>query len=213
MLNSFEPWVAYPPLTRGRLSAVATILRDVRQKTVAKHESEGGDSEWSLGCRIYSRSCFAITQAASNCDWLTILPEKETLRFTFAIGNTPLRFYKGTADDPPGKYVETTFGELRQQQLTLEIDGVSLTEVVLRLAIETDAARLASRVILVEMNESGTITNTYEIPFDAEGSNVVPLVVPPVSLPPVGLPTTEEAEKEAEKQAEKKVRNRDVSSQ
>jgi hypothetical protein len=186
MDSTFEPWIAYPPLTEDRLSAIATILRDVRERTVSKHEAEDGDSEWSL-------------------DWLTILPELEKLRFSFAIGSIPFRFYKGTADDPPGKYIETTFGELRQQQLSLEIDGVSLRNVVLRLAIETNAARLASRVILVEMNESGTITNTYEIPFDAEGSNVVPLVVPPVSLPPVGLPTTEEAEQEA--------RNRDVSSQ
>lgn len=205
MDSSFEPWIAYPPLTEGRLSAIATILRDVRERTVSKHEAEDGDSEWSLGCRIYSRSCFAITQAANKCDWLTILPELEKLRFSFAIGSIPFRFYKGTADDPPGKYIETTFGELRQQQLSLEIDGVSLRNVVLRLAIETNATRLASRVILVEMNESGTITNTYEIPFNAEGSNVVPLVVPPVSLPPVGLPTTEEAEQEA--------RNRDVRSQ
>ena len=204
-MDTFEPWVAYPPLTQIRLSTIATLLRDVRQETVDKHESTDGDSEWSLGCRIYSRSCFAITQAAANYDWLRILNEREVLRFTFAIGNTPLRFYKGNADDPPGKYMETTFAELNQQQLTLEIDGISLRNVVLRLAVETDEARLASRVILVEMNESGSITNTYEIPFDVEGSNVVPLVVPPVSLPPVGLPTTEEAEKE--------VRNRDVSSQ
>jgi hypothetical protein len=204
-MDTFEPWVAYPPLTQIRLSTIATLLRDVRQETVDKHESTDGDSEWSLGCRVYSRSCFAITQAAANYDWLRILNEREVLRFTFAIGNTPLRFYKGNADDPPGKYMETTFAELNQQQLTLEIDGISLRNVVLRLAVETDEARLASRVILVEMNESGSITNTYEIPFDVEGSNVVPLVVPPVSLPPVGLPTTEEAEKE--------VRNRDVSSQ
>lgn len=204
-MDTFEPWVAYPPLTQIRLSTIATMLRDVRQEAVDKHESTDGDSEWSLGCRIYSRSCFAITQAATNYDWLTILNEREVLRFTFAIGNTPLRFYKGNADDPPGKYMETTFAELNQQQLTLEIDGISLRNVVLRLAVETDAARLASRVILVEMNESGSITNTYEIPFNAEGSNVVPLVVPPISLPPVGLPTTEEAEEE--------VRNRDVSSQ
>jgi len=204
-MDTFEPWVAYPPLTQIRLSTIATLLRDVRQETVDKHESTDGDSEWSLGCRVYSRSCFAITQAAANYDWLRILNEREVLRFTFAIGNTPLRFYKGNADDPPGKYMETTFAELNQQQLTLEIDGISLRNVVLRLAVETDEARLASRVILVEMDESGSITNTYEIPFDVEGSNVVPLVVPPVSLPPVGLPTTEEAEKE--------VRNRDVSSQ
>jgi hypothetical protein len=207
MDSSFRPWIAYPPLTEVRLSSIATILRDVRQETVAKHEPDSGDTEWSLGCRIYSRSCFAIRQAAENHDWLTILDELETLRFSFAIGSIPFRFYKGHADDPPGKYIEVTFGELRQQQLAFEVDGVSLRDVVLRLAVETDVARLASRVILVEMNESA-ITNVYEIPFKAEGGNVVPMVVPPVSLPPVGLPTTEEAE-----EAEKEARNRDVSSQ
>ena len=151
--------------------------------------------------------CLAIKQAAANYDWLTILPELEVLRFSFAIGGIPFRFYKGNAEEPPGKYIEVTFGELRQQQLVLEVEGVSLRDVVLRLTVETDAARLASRVILVEMNES-SITNVYEIPFNAEGGNVVPMVVPPVSLPPVGLPTTEEAE-----EADEEVRNRDVSSQ
>lgn len=208
-MNTFEPWTAYPPLTQDRLFAIATILRDVRQETVAKHEPYGGDSEWSLGCRIYSRSCFALTQASANYDWLAILPELEALRFSFAIGNIPFRFYKGNADDPPGKYIGTTFGELNQQQLLLAINGVSLRDVVLRLAIETDAARLASKVILVEMDEAGTVTNTYEIPFDAQSSNVVPLQAPPVSLPPVGLPTTEEAESQNSEGA----RNSDASSQ
>lgn len=211
MDDTFEPWVKYPPLTRDRLSAIATILRDVRQETVAKHEPDGGDSEWSLGCRIYSRSCFALTQARANYDWLTIPPELEALRFSFAIGNVPLRFYKGNADDPPGKYIGTTFGELNQQQLLLAIDGVSLRNVVLRLAIETDEARLASNVILVEMDESGNVTNTYVIPFEAaEGTNVIPLQTPPVSLPPVALPTTAEAEPQ---RANEESRNSDASSQ
>jgi hypothetical protein len=82
MDSSFKPWIAYPPLTEVRLSAIATILRDVRQEAVAKHEPDSGDSEWSLGCRIYSRSCFAIKQAAKSYDWLTILPELEVLRFS-----------------------------------------------------------------------------------------------------------------------------------
>lgn len=207
-MSTFEPWTTYPPLTQDRLSAIASILRDVRQEAVARHEPQGGDSEWSLGCRIYSRSCFALTQASADYDWLIILPELEALRFSFAVGNIPLRFYKGNPDDPPGKYIGTTFGELNQQQLFFAINGVSLRNVVLRLAIETDAARLASKVILVEMDDAGTVTNTYEIPFDAQSSNVIPLQAPPVSLPPVGLPTTAEAESQNSEEA----RNRDASS-
>lgn len=202
IMNTFEPWTPYPPLTLERLSAIATRLRDVRQETVDKHEPQDGDSEWSLGCRIYSRSCFALRQAIADYDWLTILPELENLRFSFAIGNIPLRFYKGNADDPPGKYIGITFGELNQQQLLLAIDGVSLTDVVLRLAIETDEERLASNVILVEMDEAGNVTNTYEIPFDAESSNVIPFQAPPVSLPPVDLPTAAEAEAQNNEEAE-----------
>jgi hypothetical protein len=150
-----------------------------------------------------------ITQAGANYDWLTILPEREALRFSFAIGDIPLRFYRGNADDPPIKYAQTTFGE----QLLLGFNGVPVREFVLRLAIETDAARMASKVILVEMDEgAGTVTNTYEIPFDAESSNVVPLQIPPVSLPPVELPTQEEAE-QAESQDSEDTGNSDVSSQ
>lgn len=209
MDDTFRPWLKYPPLTRDRLSIIATMLRDIRQETVAKHEPDSGDTEWSLGCRVYSRSCFALTRASADYEWLTILPEPEGLRFSFAIGNIPLRFYKGNADDPPGKYMETTSAEVSQQQYVFEIEGVSLRDVVLRLAVETDE-RLASRVTLVEMEESGNVTNTYVIPFDAaESTNVIPMKTPPVSLPPVALPTTEEAEPQ---RANEESRNSDASS-
>jgi len=190
-MDTFKPWTKYPSLTMDRMSAIATLLRDVRHEAVAKHEPEIGDSEWSLGCRIYSRSCFAIAQASAKYDWLDVLSEQEPLRFSFTIGKIPFRFYKGEADDPPGKYIETTFAELHQQQLLLEIEGVHLADVVLRLAIETDSARQASKVILVELNEAGTVTNTYIIPFDAQPVTI-PLRTPGVSLPPVVLPTVEE---------------------
>ena len=209
-MDTFEPWKKYPSLTKDHLSVIATILRDVRQETVAKHEPDSGDSEWSLGCRIYSRSCFAIVQASAKHDWLDILSEQEQLRFSFAIGKIPFRFYRGNADDPPGKYIETTFAELHQHQYLLEIEGLHLADVVLRLAIETDAARLASKVTLVEMTKAGKITNTYVIPFDDQSSTVIPMQTPPVSLPPVDLPTTEEVESQ-EKNGE--ARNSDASSQ
>jgi hypothetical protein len=190
-MNTFEPWIRYPQLTKDRLSTIAKLLRDVRQETVKLHDPDAGDTEWSLGCRIYSRSCFAITEASAKHDWLDVLAEQEPLRFSFAIGRIPFRFYRGNADDPPGRYIETTFAELNQRQYVLEIEGLRLPDHVLRLAIETDASRLVSSVILVELDEAGNVINTYAVPFDAE-SNVTPLKSPPIVLPPVELPAAAE---------------------
>src|SRR6266702_4537286 len=123
-MSSFEPWVAYPPLSVDRLSVVAAILRQVRHDAVALHEPEAGDSPWSLGCRTYSRTCYELKAAASKYDWLTIVPESEALTFTFAIGSIPFKFYRGSPEDPPSRLLAMTYGELRHQQLALDIEGI-----------------------------------------------------------------------------------------
>src|SRR5712692_5876690 len=115
-MSQFQPWTKYPSLTRERLSAIANIIRCTRSETVALHDAVGGDSSWSLGCRVYSRTCHAITEAAKVYPWLTILHEAENLSFSFGVGSVPFRFYRGKPDDPPGRYLLRTFGELHHLQ-------------------------------------------------------------------------------------------------
>src|SRR5271168_3176404 len=115
MPDTFEPWPKYPPLEKDRLIAIANILQTVRHEAVLLHEPGAGDNPWSLGCRVYVRECHAVRAAAQRYPWLTILNEAETLRFTFAIGTIPVRFYTGDAEAAPGRYVERTFAEVHQQ--------------------------------------------------------------------------------------------------
>lgn len=202
MSLDFEPWTRYPPLTKDRLSIVANLIREVRREAVNLHDSAGGDNEWSLGCRVYARTCHALRQAAERHEWLTILPEEDkALRFAFAIGSVPFRFYHGEAGDPPNHYLITTYAELHQQQLALDLDGVQMRDQIVRLAVETDATRQVSSVTLVEMDEARNLTGTYAIPFDAELGNVAPLQPKGVDLPP---PLLEPLKKEAEEKREKR---------
>lgn len=197
MNSNFEPWVKYPPLLRERLSTLACIIRDSRQQTVALHEPVSGDNEWSLGCRVYARTTHGLKQAAEKFDWLTILPEDEKpLRFTFAIGSVPIRFYRGEAGDPPGHYISVTYAELYQQQLAFQIDGIRLLDQILRLAVEVDKSREVSGVFVVEMDKQGSVMETYKIPFELEGGNILPLQHKPIDVAP---PQVEALKKPGEK--------------
>jgi len=183
-MSDFIPWTKYPSVTQERLSAIANIIRRVRGETVLLHEPAHGDNEWSLGCRIYSRTCFAIRAATKDWPWLTILHETEDLRFSFAIGPVPFRFYTGDADDPPSRYMHATFGELQHLQAMLPIEGIRSLDNVLRLAVEKDNHREVLSVALVEMDRCGQPTEKYIIPFDEVRANVSPLQVKPIDLPP-----------------------------
>jgi hypothetical protein len=190
MIN-FEPWVAYPALTVDRLSIIAGVIRRVRHEAVTLHEPEDGDTAWSLGCRIYSRTCFALKNAASGYDWLTVVAEAEPLCFTFAIGSIPFKFYRGSPDDPPSRLLEMTFGELRHQQLAFDIEGIRLVDKILRVAVEAFPNGEVSSISVVEMDKAGVVTGTYCIPAEFELNNVTPLQAKPVDLP---APTLEPIE-------------------
>jgi hypothetical protein len=205
MSYDFEPSSRYPPLSKDRLSGIARIIRDVRSSAVLLHDPSIGDNEWSLGCRIYARTCHAIREAAQNCDWLTVLPDARPLRFTFVIGSIPFKFYRGDANDPPDHYLIVSYAELHQQQMAFELDGVRLLDQVLRLAVEVDAkTREVSHVTLVEMDQVGNLTGTYSIPFDVPiadsvipTGNVARLQREGVELPPPPFqPLNKQEEKE-----------------
>jgi hypothetical protein len=116
------------------------------------------------------------------------LPEFERLRFTFAIGSIPIRFYRGLPDDPPARYLVTSFLELRQQELALTIDGLPALPKILRLAVETGPERQVSNVILVELEEDGEPIAQYTVPTGLGAVNVMPMQAEAVVLP---APTVE----------------------
>jgi hypothetical protein len=196
MDDDFRPSQKYPSLTDDRLSAIANVLRVVRNTTLLLYDPLAGDGEWSLGCRVYERSCFQIRELSKAFPWLSIVAEGPKLRFTFAIGGVPVRFYRGSPDDPPDNYLTTTYGELRQRQMVFDIEGLRTLDSVLRLAVETDREGKVSTVKLVELDTTGTPTGIYLVPFDFAGDNVVPLETRPIDLPPIKLSPLTQAEQQ-----------------
>ena len=195
---AFEPWIKYPSLKKDHLSIIGGIVRRVRSDTAELHDSGCGDNSWSLGCRAYARTCFALRQAERDYTWLKIVNEGQYLKFTFAIDSVPIRFYHGDASDPPSKYLEVTFGELRQQRLAFDM-GVPVDD-VLRLAIETDVEGRASTITLVEVGKDNKPTgNVYVIP--GEDRKVVPFQSRGIELPPPTIEPilTEEQKKNKQK--------------
>lgn len=200
MTSTFVPWEQYPQLNQNHLSIIATLIRDVRHGAVHLHDPDAGDNNWSLGCRCYARTCYALKAAANIYDWLTI-PQEDGLCFTFAIGSIPFKFYRGEAGEPPDNYLIQSWGELHQRQLALEL-GLFLPDGFLRLAVETDSETLdVLRVILVEMDEAANIIQTYMIPFDSAEGQITPMLpqgvdLPPVPMQPLATANTEESQSE-----------------
>lgn len=204
MENSWIPWVAYPQLTQESLCIVAEVIRQARQDTLALYDPTGGDNAWSHGCRAYVRSVFALEQASKKFPWLTILPEVERLRSTFAIGGVPFRFYRGNADEPPTHYLATTFAEVKQLQWALKLDRLRPTDRILRIAVETDAQGKTMDVTLVEVDEAGNVINSYVIPPTVAPTNIIPAVVPPIDLPAPQIEPKKAEEQEAQDKDKKK---------
>lgn len=186
-IPSFEPWEKYPSLTEERLSIVANIIRDARHECVLLYESDKGDTNWDLGCRAYSRTCFSLrTHAVIYPDWLSIPPEIKGLQFSFGIGTVPFRFYRGTPEDPPDRYRISTFGELHHLQMCLNLEGFRPPDGVLRIAVETSPATLeVIFVSVVEVDDAGNPIAVYYVPLaEPQTSNITVIHSQPVELAP-----------------------------
>jgi hypothetical protein len=185
MIAQIEPWRKYPDLTQPRLIVLANEIRRVRSECVALHEPENGDGDWSLGCRVYQRTYYAIKELSKTLDWLSINQELKSLQFSFSLGSVPLRFYKGDPDDPPSRYLTHSDGEILHIQTCFEFEGLPTVDTILRLAVDVDSTRNASSVSLVEIDEYKEVIGQYRIPFTAQISNISPMQAPPVNLPPI----------------------------
>lgn len=170
----------HPDLTEHRLNFFGHLFREVREQTLELHDPFGGDSEWSLGCRVYSRTCGRIADLAAEQEWLSIVDP--TNRFIFQIGEVPVRFYRGESDEPGSRTRNVCFPELRQQRIAFPNDVQPL---IWRFAIETDEAALAKSVFFLGMTESGEVRCLYEA--DQGNSNIhqmnQPKTGPGVELP------------------------------
>lgn len=165
MARKILPVDIHPDLTRSRLEAIAELLQSVRDKVINKREINCGDDAWSVGCRAYSWTRSAISEAASTdpkfIPWLKVLEDKG-LYFTFTIGAIPIKFYRGSPDHLPNK---TSYFKA-QEFLARQYAFPSMKEensFVFRFIIETDSSLKIKTVTLVQIGIGGSIINSWPI--------------------------------------------------
>jgi len=136
-MSESNPWDYHSDLERDAIIKVAGLIAQGRSDALTRHDEEIGDDGWTLGCRAFQFARFRISQAAgtSGYEFLTILDLSK--QFIFKIGEVPVRFYRGDADEPSIRTLRQTFSELKQLSFVFDAkeEGAGLAY---RFAIETD---------------------------------------------------------------------------
>lgn len=157
------PWELNPDLTEERLTKAASFIATVRDEIIELHNEELGDTRLSLGMRTYEccRTRIIDESESSSFPWLSILnPEG---RFTFCIGNTPVRF---TRNDP--KYLperKLIVSESTMEQMAL-FGEQPYAEIRWFFVFDTYYKSAADAVYFVGYSEIGEIICQWQIPIE-----------------------------------------------
>jgi hypothetical protein len=175
-MSESKPWDFHAHLTHDALVAVAGLIAQGRSDALIRHNEEIGDDGWTLGCSAFQFARFQIKKAAgaSGFEWLAIIDP--TKQFIFQIGDVPVRFYKGDADQPSDRTLRQTFSELNQLAFTFgDEKGAGLAY---RFAVETDFDGAITSIKFVGLRGESRVF-VWDVPYTEA-----------VSLPPA-TPATE----------------------
>ncbi len=150
--------------TESRLAEIATLLANVRSEVVDLHNDELGDTNRSLGYRAYECCCTQLFRLSQRLDWLKILTSGG--RFTFSIGHTPVRFWKGEPDRlPSGKLIRSP--EAMMQMELFPSEGMA-DNLIWYFVLNTDHNKLVDRAFFVGYSEQNEVVVNWEIPMTSK---------------------------------------------
>jgi len=160
-----QPWELNPSLTSDRLKRLASLIRDVRDDVIDRHDEDLGDSARSTGMRAYECSRTRIIRAAMRQrDWPWLGIVKKDGRFTFSIESVPIRLYRGKPSSPEERRLIPSIEALSQMSL-LEPEIGNIASALWFFAIEVDEFRYVERVTFSGFLD-GAQVSCWEIPLD-----------------------------------------------
>jgi hypothetical protein len=187
-MSESKPWDFHAHLAHDALVAVAGLIAQGRSDALIRHNEEIGDDGWTLGCSAFQFARFQIKKAAgaSGFEWLAIIDP--TKQFIFQIGDVPVRFYKGDADQPSDRTLRQTFSELNQLAFTFgDEKGAGLAY---RFAVETDFDGAITSIKFVGLRGESRVfvwdvpyTEAVSLPLAAPATEGVDLPKPEVRVP------------------------------
>ncbi|WP_258540246.1 hypothetical protein [Klebsiella variicola] len=199
-----QPWELNPELTQERLKKLASLIRDVRDDVVDRHDDDLGDSARATGMRAYECCRTRIARASMDLEewpWLGIV--KKDGKFTFSIKSVPVRLYRGKPDSPEERRLIPCYEALSQASFLFEEVG-DAADIIWFFAIEVDEFRYVDRVTFTGFLE-GAQVSCWEIPLNEK--------VPAISSIDAELPEPVKIEKpvvSVKKKEEKKAKNDDT---
>ena len=167
-----RPWDIHPALAEDRLRACALLLAHARRDAVRLAAYDMGDDSWSVGCRAYAFGRQRLRRAADRgtYNWLTVLDESH--HFVFLIEDVPVRFYRGSADEPTARTLRRQAVEA--QQLTLALGEEKAEGLVFRFALEASAAGGAQRVVFLALRgEEGQVECFWPVALEVPSTGHV----------------------------------------
>ena len=175
------PWSIHPALTEERLRVCALLLAHARRDAIRLASIEMGDDTWSIGCRAYAFGRQRLQRAAERGthNWLTVLDGSH--HFVFLIKDVPVRFFRGSADEPTNRILRRQV--IEAQQLTMALGGDKAEGLVFRLALEAAPAGAVDRVVFLALRgEDGRVECFWPIPLDAQAGAADPAGAEPAQL-------------------------------
>ena len=162
-----RPWDIHPALTEDRLRTCALLLAHARRDAVRMASFEMGDDTWSIGCRAYAFGKQRLQRVAKGAtyNWLTVLDQSH--HFVFLIQDVPVRFFRGSADEPTTRTLRRQ--AIEAQQLSMVLGEERSEGLVFRLALEATAGGGVERVVFLALRgEEGHVECFWPITLEAE---------------------------------------------
>jgi hypothetical protein len=152
------PTEIHPGLTEERLCIIGNIIRERSHAAALKHLPSEGDNTWVLGCRRYQWIRIAILGAAEveHKEWLSIVEDGSAgTHFVFAVGNVPIRFYRGDPEDAPAKTIDCS--PIEEAAMQLAFPGCERKKkerkTHIRIAYSTNEKREVDELTLIVVDE------------------------------------------------------------
>lgn len=158
------PWELNSDLAKDRLITIASLIAKKRGETVDLHDEEGGDTPLSLGIRCYERCRTEINEVADSNIWQWLSKLTPEGRFTFLIGNTPIRFSRNDPKKLPDRKLITSF-ETQHQMDIFSNEGRPYAEIRWFIVVDTFFKNPADAMYCVGYTEKNEIICQWQIPL------------------------------------------------
>jgi len=160
------PWELNSDLTKDRIITIASLIAKKRSEVIELHDEEIlGDTPRSLGMRCYECCRTEIIRVAKDPElgsWLSILTQEG--RFTFCMGDTPVRFSRNDPKDLPNKKLVTSIET--QKQMDWINENQPYAEVRWFIVFDTYFKNPADAVYFVGYTETNEIICQWQIPLE-----------------------------------------------